>query len=75
MSLNLLNLFLSSVNGLHYSLLWSLTVSAISGVHFSRPLDGADIQIGSDLDNLAYRWQTLEMLILEFEIKALSPAL
>ena len=54
MSLDLLNLFLSSVNGLHYSLLWSLTVSAISGVHFSRPLDGADIQIGSDLDNLAY---------------------
>ena len=37
-----------------YNLLWTLTVSAISGLHFSRPLDGADIQIGSDLDNLAY---------------------
>ena len=65
--------YISVQNRMDYSLLWFLTVSAISGLHFSRPLDGADIQIGSDLDNLAYWCKTFKMLILE--IKAMSPPL
>ena len=64
--------YISVQNRMDYSLLWSFQLaSTISGLHFSRPLDGADIQIGSDLDNLAYWCKTFKMLILE--IKAMSP--
>ena len=39
-----------TVDGLQFTLVLN---SLYNGLHFSRPLDGSDIQIGSDLDNLA----------------------